>query len=237
MCAPGKLFNVNICHKLFRITNANIHNLKSFEKAPILKNKLTLVIPKRSFFGWFKRPSKNQLKIADNVPDEYILIYRNTMDRYIFFAQLITTLSAFIIIVSSIIKHDLTNMELDFSSWTYPPRQTENEIYVYVAAFTCLVVILQVLVSRLPIRIYNLPQQKKYIFVIYGNYPFTQKKLTTKVGEIASLPETGISPWKNDRYIIKNQQTLILLDKYFRRPADLYIMLGVQRDPDVDEKE
>lgn len=237
LCASGKLLKYNLNHKVLQpFRSVNIRNIHSV-KEPILKNKCLFCVPKRNFYGLFRKKTMQQLKIKDDVPDQYILIYRSMMDKYIFLAQIITSVTAFIVIVTTIIKNDYLNVELDTSLFKSQPRQTENEMYVYVATFAIIVAVLQVMVSRLPIRIYNLPQQKNYIFVFRGNYPLTHRKAVCKAGDVIPIPESGILPWNDARYLIKHQQKLILLDKYFRRPADLYIMIGVQKDPDVDEKE
>lgn len=234
MCASGKLLNLK--HKiLVSFSSVNIRNINSIKKDIILKNKFSCA-SKRNFYTFFRRETKEQLKVKDDVPDQYNLIYRSTMDRYILFAQIITTVTAFIATVTTIITYDFSNSQLDFSNFKSHPREVEGEIYVYMTAFIAIVVILQVMISRLPIRIYNLPQQKKYIFIFYGNYPFTKRKVVCKIGDVFPLSTTGILPWKEGRYLINNEQKVILVDKYFRRPADLYIMLGVQRDPDVDEE-
>ncbi|XP_018565100.1 uncharacterized protein LOC108906350 [Anoplophora glabripennis] len=237
LCASGRLLKSNFKHKILQsFSYVNIRNINSIKRELIFKSK-SFYVPKRNFYRLFRRETKEQLKIKDEVPDQYTLIYRSTMDRYILYAQIITTFTALIAIVTTIVKHDFSNPQLDFSEFRTHPREVDNEIYVYMTAFITIVVILQVMISRLPIRIYNLPQQKKYIFVFHGNYPFSKRKLVCKIGDVVPLPETGVLPWKDGRYLIKNEQKLILVDRYFRRPADLYIMLGVQRDPDVDENE
>lgn len=236
LCTSGRLLKSNLKHKsVHPFNSANICNINSV-KDPVFKNKFFFSIPKRNFYGLFRRDTKERLKIKDNVPDQYILIYRSTMDKYILYAQIITNVTAFIAIVSAIIKHDFSNTKIDPSLFKSQVRQIENEMYVYIGVFVAIVAILQVMISRLPIRIYNLPQQKKYIFVFYGNYPLTHRKVTCKAGDVMPFSESGIMPWRNEQYFIKNEQKVILIDKYFRRSADLYIMLGVQRDPDVDDK-
>nr|CAI5838004.1 unnamed protein product [Callosobruchus analis] len=187
---------------------------------------------RRSLFRFFKRPKKEELKIKDNIPDHYKLIYRNAMQRYIWFSQVITSTSAVIVGVSTIIKTDFVKYE-DASLMT----QISGEMFVYMATFITVLVVLQLMIHRIPIRIYYLPQQKKYIMIFFGGHPLSSRRVVCKAGDVVQLPVTGLLPWKECSFEIKNKQKVILFDNYFRRPGDLHVLLGIQEDPDADNSD
>lgn len=186
---------------------------------------------KRTFYSFWRKPSIEELRVKDKVPDQYKLIYKNSMDNYLLSTQIITTLSAAIVglclIVSDGIPYQLDNKA----------AAPDNSSIIFITAFALVVVLLQVLLSKIPVRIYSFPQKKKYLFVFYGNMPLTQKTFTCKVGDLIES-SGGITPWKNSRYLLKSgnqRMTIFLLDDFFRRPADLFIMMGLQPDPDTED--
>ncbi|CAH1986380.1 unnamed protein product [Acanthoscelides obtectus] len=209
-----------------------LSTIKNQRNIPFLRRRTLEVTSRRSLFSLFRRPKKEELKIKDNVPDEYMLIYRNRMDRYLMYTQLITSASAAFIVIYTTIKVDyLTRGD------TSQLPVVSTEAYFYMAAFVTAIVILQIMMYRTPLRIYYLPQQKKYTMIFYGSYPFSYRRVFCKGGEVVKLPVTGVSPWKECMYEIKNKQKIILLDDYFRRPGDLFVLMGEQEDPDADHND
>nr|CAH7752092.1 unnamed protein product [Callosobruchus chinensis] len=184
---------------------------------------------RRSLFRFVKRPKKEELKIKDNIPDQYKLIYRNPMHRYIWFAQVITSATAVIVGLVTIIKTDFVRYEDAFQT-----PEISGEAIVYMASFIAVLVVLQLMIHRIPIRIYYLPQQKNYIMIFFGSHPFTSRRVICKAGDVVQLPIATLVPWKESSFEIKNKQKVILFDEYFRRPGDLHVLLGIQDDPDAD---
>lgn len=231
-----KFLEVNLKPKLSTVINRLKFHTNSYSKIQILKNRNPRFLSKRCFTKWFKKTKQAELKIIDNIPDSYELIYRSTLERYIFYTQLGTSITTVIIVLTVILLYGSPKSELTFYGNTeHKPSSDVEDIHLYVAFFFTGVVLLQLLISRLPLRIYYLSQQKKYIFIFPSNLPFQSKRLLCKIGEVEKLPLTGILPWKDARFKIKNEHMAIMVEENFKTPADLYIMLGVQRDPNSDE--
>ncbi|KAJ8922146.1 hypothetical protein NQ315_004081 [Exocentrus adspersus] len=237
ICASTRLLSFALKRSNLQILKANIYNKYNSKVEPLFRSPIRFSVPKRNFFQYFRRAkaTPEELKIKDNVPDQYALIYRCKMERYLLYTQVVTVVCATVVSLCLIIRYDFSDIHYDYSDWKTPHRQVKNEYFVYLGSLITLVVFLQIVVSRLPVRIYNLAQQKKYILVFYGNLPFSTKRAICNVGDIVPLPEIEVLPWGQDRYMLKNKRNLIIFEQYFRKPADLYIMLGVQKDPDADE--
>lgn len=198
--------------------------------APILNPKKRNFVFHRTFFQFFKKPSVNTLKEMDGIPPEYILIYRNAMDKYVLSAQIVSTLSA-IIVCAVVLFHSQWEFELNTQKWRLDSQPTpgESEGFIYASVFVTLCVLLHLVVAKMPIRIYNYPRRQKYVFIFYGTLPTTKKRLVCKINEIIKLEENGLLPWKDSRYEIVQKQKIIMLEHFFRKPSDLNIMLGYEK--------
>lgn len=194
-------------------------------------------LPRCTFYTWFARKSESQLKIADNVPKDYKLIYKTTFDNYLMGCQLLS--SVLIAIVGCTILLNPNFNDVPNESSKSKARATDNEAMVYLTCFVIFVIILQQMIARIPIRIYNHSETKPYIFVLFGNLPFTKKHLVCTVNEISKMEVKGVFPWKDCRYKITKEEhdhNILLWDYYFRKPADFNILLGYQKDDDDDYK-
>ncbi|XP_060519365.1 uncharacterized protein LOC132697765 [Cylas formicarius] len=234
------MFPVGRSNLLFRIINEVNSNCKyhSIQRLNCLSNLKNLPVIKRNFFNLFRKPSKNQLRLKDKVPDGYELIYRNIADRYIFLCQLVNGVTILVVGVVTMLDLDQAQ-KLQFNpndQLKVAHKQTAKEIVVYISVFIVIYVILQLLVSQVPVRVYCCPKSQKYLSIFYGNLPFTMRRLQFQVGDVKQASNNFMKlPWTEYQYEIKDQQKIILLEQYFRRPADLFIMLGTQRDPDVEK--
>lgn len=193
---------------------------------------------KRNFYNLWRKSSIEELKIKDNIPISYKLIYKNRLDTYLLFTQIITTSTATLMALFFMFSDD--GVTLKRSGEKLNRRHFENDDLVFITIFFLLVVLLQSILIKMPVRIYNHPQKKHYTLVFYGNIPFTQRSCTCKAGELFEYyTDRGhVLPWNDSTYVLKtqtDQKKLYLIERYFQRPADLYIMMGVQSDPDVDE--
>lgn len=197
--------------------------------------------PAKRFFytNLLKKPSIPGLKKNDGIPQNYLMIYKLGFDRYLIGCQLCLCLSIAFLTVYVVINSDVEEYTSSFTQMRTPVRRTENEKYVYFTVFVIFLTSLNILLSRLPVRIYRRPKTGEYTIVTYGMLPRSKKYLHCKPGQVVKLEESGILPWKDSRYNViigVRESTVILLDYYFRRPADLNIMLGFQRD-DIEEEE
>ncbi|EFA12317.1 hypothetical protein TcasGA2_TC004218 [Tribolium castaneum] len=189
----------------------------------------------RSLYLWTK-PSQRDLKIADDIPDTYDLIYRNTMGRYVLGAQIITLLAGGAVLLGYALLSEYEHFEGEVTKWSPTSRATDDQEVIYAAFFVLFAISIQTMIRRVPIRIYKVPQTPKYISINYG--PFGKQRFSFKRGEVFHGKETGFLPWKENRYVVqtkKVKRNLIMLETYFRKPADMNIMLGEQKDPDLEE--
>lgn len=180
------------------------------------------------------RRSPSTLKKNDKIPAECTLVYRTTFDKYIIGCQWITTTLAAILVCQIVFSKDFINSP-SYEQFENKPRVTNNEAYIYMFTFIGFILILHLMITRIPVRIYNYPDTKRYIFVFYGNLPLSKKHVMCAAKELVKVEEQGIVPWKDSRYkIIKQGQPetdVLLWDHYFRKPSDMNIMLGYEKDP------
>lgn len=188
-----------------------------------------------SYFNFSRKSGTNYYRIKDNVSDQYELIYRNGMHRYFLFAQIISSVS--VIGVSVMYMWESEVKAPKFENWKMVPKTFESDTYLILSAFILLNTVLQLALFKCPIRIYNNPNNDKYIMIFYKYIPFRTSRLSCKVRDITKLEETGILPWKNSSYQIQDSRTIIMLDNFFRKPADLNIMLGYQKHTVDNDKD
>lgn len=224
--------------QICRVISNNLKNSSTIFRYGICCSKVlpksqgVTFLQKRNFFGFLKKPSIEELKIKDEVPDYYKLIYKNKMSNYLLLAQLTTSTSAVIVALVFMFTY---NKETQKSTQLGNTYLESDDVFIYFAVFATFVALLQILLSKTPIRIYNYPQKKKYVLVYYGNFPFTQKTATCKAGQLIELPENNFFPSQYLVDVERHPHKIYLIEHWFHRPADLYIMLGVQRDPEADE--
>lgn len=193
-------------------------------------------VQNRSFFTFFKRTKLRDIKINDNIPDEYKLIYRSTLERYLILGQVATTLTAFTAGVMLVAKLNQESVQLEDSErhermkpLYNKARPVDNEIYVYFTVLVGIILSIQVISGKAPVRIYNYPRREEYVMIFNGTLPFTKRKLVCKAGEVFHIPQNSYMPWKESLYEIYRKQEIILMEDSFKRPADLHVMMGIQR--------
>ncbi|KRT83943.1 hypothetical protein AMK59_29 [Oryctes borbonicus] len=186
---------------------------------------------KYSFLRFFGKESMEKIKEKDNVPDVYQLIYRNTMSKYLLTAQIFSIALAGFVCVNLIVSQA---GDVLYDTWRTTPGAVKNEVYVYMTVIILISVTMQLFVARMPLRIYHYPKQNQYTMISYGALPGTTRRLTYGLNELTRL-ESGVLPWTESSYEIKDQRKVILIEKYFRTPADLNIMLGYQKPPEDED--
>lgn len=151
------------------------------------------------------------------------------MSNYIYTAQYVSGLS---IVIGSIIFIKIFNTRNNYKIVeSIIPTQNSTvdnnlELLIFSSTFVIINIFLCYFVSKFPIRIYFNENTKTYMGFMLGFLPKTKKSINFKVGDIISKEKSGILPWKQFEYRIKNGQNIILLEQYFRRPQDMNIMLG-----------
>ncbi|CAG9767982.1 unnamed protein product [Ceutorhynchus assimilis] len=202
---------------------------------------------KRTYFWIFKRLTKREIRLADKPPPEYELIYRCTVDNYFlviqYFGFFAVATVGFIALLGAhrfymppsprddlyigdreILGQDPINVNSDETSWL-------------LAAFMTVYCCIYFFVARTPVRIYYYPQRQKYLLYFYGAIPKQVKKLKLKPGELDHCESFfKSSPIAGHTYALKETgRKIILVDDYFRTTGDLYVLLGMQKDPNVTD--
>lgn len=211
--------NINLC---FKNVNA-LRNVKVNSQQ----------IREKSFIRFFAKESVQSLKERDNVPDVFELIYRNKMSGYLRAAQIFSSICGSAVCLKLVLSNSW-QITLDTDDWAQKPGSNKNDMYVYLWLFITFCVSMQFFVARMPLRIYNYPKQDEYLMIFYGPFPTMTRRLSCKAKEITKQ-DAGILPWTESTYEVKNKTRVILIEHYFRRPADWNIMLGYQKNPENDE--
>lgn len=202
----------------------------SFMKKTIICTKQPL---KRNFYTWFARRSTATLKKNDKIPEEYKLIYRTTFDKYLVIGQWLTTSMVAILGYCVVVDEDVIDIK-SYDQFENKPRTTKNEAYIYLTTFIAFIIALHLMITRIPVRIYNHADSRCYIFVFHGHLPLSKKHVTCTVNELTKVEEKGILPWRDCRYKIiregRTENDVLLFDYYFRKPSDLNVLLGYEKD-------
>lgn len=115
-----------------------------------------------------------------------------------------------------------------------PAAFTDNSEIIYMTALIAFTIALQRLILKVPIRIYKSPQSARYVFVTRGLLPYSRKYFTCGANELRKVEGTAtVIPWKEISYVVVSgdeRRTVVLMDYYFKRPADLNILLGYQKE-------
>ncbi|XP_065074173.1 uncharacterized protein LOC135698200 [Ochlerotatus camptorhynchus] len=160
----------------------------------------------------------------DKVPEEYRIIYRAPMEYYLSACNFVTSFSFAAIsgITAYGYLHNYHTMsvpfELDYGSLT----ANENDLLIFLGFFFIANIAIRIMVNRYVLRVYR--SDEDYIAIFEGHLPFTRKQFSFKKGSVESVPEGGIVPWQDARYMI-NEKPVLLLDSYFRTPSELFNML------------
>ncbi|XP_068082270.1 uncharacterized protein [Anabrus simplex] len=210
----------------------NSTNLSSISAYPACISKVKLLPPysvplqikSRTTVTSTSRSTEDKLKVKDGIPTDYELIYRAPMNSYVIAAQgfssvlssLFIALGAFEYIHGeSGDRHVIIN---DVSI-----IQTNEQILMLIAVFVIANVSLQIFALKYPIRIYK-NKMNSFIAVYVGYIPFKTRQVEFKAGNVIRLPPSGVMPWGMCWFKIKDKNS-ILLEHYFRKPADLHSML------------
>nr|XP_022917277.1 uncharacterized protein LOC111426785 [Onthophagus taurus] len=179
------------------------------------------------------KDTANTFRIHDNIPAHYELIYRIKLAKYIFWAQVASTIIVGIVLIS--VLYNETPQNINTHDWSQEVRlHLNNEEIIYLSAILGICVILNFFVAKLPVRVYYYKRNKQYIAVRYGNILNKIKKMHFQRNDVVKLPESGFLPWKGDWYHIRNQTNVILFETSFRAPSDQSILLGYQNDDEDD---
>ena len=178
------------------------------------------------FSKLFEPKSERKLKIFDDVPDHYELVYNILMRKFLLPAQYVLPfMTAFCVSLLFVTPPAQPSME----------PFIEHEYYLmYVFATVAFTAGLHYIIQQFPVRIYRDPQRGSYVFVLYGFLPHTYKTLRCKAGEVKKLDESSYALMHRYIYTIRDSKRILLLENHFKRPIDMDIMLGETEENDED---
>lgn len=215
-----------ICSKFNNLsTNATIISIK-LVRSTIVKSKGQCRLYNTRYSSLTEK-----FKAIDNVPEHFNLIYRNRMKNYLTIAQVCSVFGIAATTLLVMFKEDSTEVDMDFAT---KPKHYKDELVFFMTIIFGMGVMLQSLVYKCPIRIYNYPQKEKYIMVFYRSLPMLTRNIKCQVAEVTKLADNNVIPWGKNQYEINKQQKVILVHSYFRRPVDLQILLGEQPNDEVE---
>ncbi|XP_018333859.1 uncharacterized protein LOC108742980 [Agrilus planipennis] len=186
-------------------------------------------ICRRMFYSLFKRPTMEELQLSDKVPEQFVLIYNNRMKNYLLYGHFTIYLCIAMFIIVVLLKNGSSFKSDNKAGST--SKLFEQDQLIFLSALITFAVIVQSLILRMPVRIYNNPKTNHYAFIYYGLIPNNKRKLFCKLSDIIKQEEKGLLPWKDSRFIIKERDNVILIHEFFRTPSDLNIILGYEKPP------
>ncbi|XP_055535228.1 uncharacterized protein LOC129724381 isoform X3 [Wyeomyia smithii] len=167
---------------------------------------------------------EERYRLKDNIPHDYRIIYRAPMEYYLSACNFVTSFSfaamSGITAYAYLRNYNITAVPFDVEYG--PLTANESDLMLFLGFFLIANVVIRIVVNRYPLRIYR--SSEKYFAVFEGYLPFTRKKLLFQKGEVWPVPQGGIVPWQDARYKI-NDKPVLLLEDYFRTPAELNAML------------
>lgn len=168
---------------------------------------------------------ESRYKKHDQVPNNYSLVYRVTVDNYLRACKHISTASAVACLGLLGYRHFVDpEHPYNFDLQIGPLVSSQTELYVFTAAFVLLTVVIRVTLHRLPSRIYK--DANKYIAVFHETIPFVKHQIQFNAGQVRQAPQTGFLPWKDSRYFVNNRRC-ILIQECFRAQVELDNMMRV----------
>lgn len=226
--------NSKLCNHLLRTSLNQIKLQRTL--TPIIryhiftKSKITSKCDKRSIYDWFRKPSESEYRFKDKIAPDYKLVYNTTMDKYLLLGQLVTGILGGTLGVAAVLTGDVKFPKPN------EPQQLEmnGEFILYATALIVCVVAIQRIIAKVPIRIYKSEITKQYVFVKRGVLPFSKKYFTCTANQLRKVEGgTPIIPWNDNTYKLvqkHDERIMVLLEHCFKRPADLNILLGYQKE-------
>lgn len=181
--------------------------------------------------SFFKASPKRSLllKQKDQIPKDFSLIYKAPMEDYMKYGYPVTLL-IFLMAPSIMMYHFYKNGKIFM--YRKEVRELvfldpEKELWFFAAAITlCTVGILAVL-FKYPVRLYKRHDQQEYIAMFLSAVPMRVRKFQYTHAAQTQFRNPFYFFVPNCHYILGRKKKAILMAPYFRTPADLCEMLGM----------
>ncbi|KAB0796814.1 hypothetical protein PPYR_10875 [Photinus pyralis] len=204
--------------------------LSVLKRVPVFKPKN--VTTRTYFLKFFKRPSDAEVKIRDKIPSYFDVIYKNGMSKYLLLTR-ICTFGIVLCLCAGALYINLfapatTTKVIEWGNEQRKPQ--EEHLYVLLSGLLVICVVLHILVNTMPIRIYNFAEKGQYVFIFYGLLPTSRRAVFCKLNEVRKVESSSpLLPWRDHKFVIDKKCKVIMLEEYFRLPADYNILLGYQK--------
>ncbi|KAL1501702.1 hypothetical protein ABEB36_006984 [Hypothenemus hampei] len=215
--------------------------------ASIKPKQIEYQIFKRNYFWIFKRRSNREIRVKDEPPVSYDLIYRCPFDNLLLSYQYIAFFAASAVgayIVYKSIQEKEENVEknrqifqggsLDFKGFTYNDRDT----ILITTIFGIFFILCQMLLSRIPVRIYRSPNRRNHVIYTLKTLPGNLNKLHLPTGNLLVTAKGTPLFGQDTTYEVKmTGEKFILYEQYFKRPLDMNILLFGEKNIDEEHDE
>lgn len=149
----------------------------------------------------------------DEVSANFKLIYRAPMYNYVLASHSMVVFGPLLMVVGFLARVGLKG---------YFP--VDLELVIWTSAFVAFNFSVLRILSMYVLRIYS-DENGSYIMVKSGTFPSQISKYSYSEGQLQKLEPTGYLPWQFSRFTLDGKKSIIL-DYYFRKPSDLFAMLG-----------
>lgn len=217
------------------------HTLGKFNSKILLTTEIRTQ-PKRNYFWIFKKRTNRELRLVDNPPESCELVYRCTMDNMFYSFQHLGFYTAALLCLGVLIESSkIENIpleerdEVELTPSGHVAISAENQTHIMLGAFFFAYCVILWFMTRVPVRIYYHPGTGKYWMYLYKAFPSKVKIIKVGPGDLKESPGAMFNLWKYDMYEFeKSGENFLLLEEYFKYPADLYVMLGQQPERGAD---
>ncbi|PSN29962.1 hypothetical protein C0J52_23560 [Blattella germanica] len=174
-----------------------------------------------------------RLKLADNIPKEYELVYRAPMISYVKVAQTVSSISVLMLTAVAFYKIYINKaitfpIVIRFDTSVLGDFATDVGTFIFlISSFMLFNVSIYAITLRYPHRIYYNATAKEYICILTGLLPSQFRKLNFNKGEVIRQFTiiSSLLPWRDAIFKI-GKKTVFLVENGFRTPADFSTMMS-----------
>ncbi|KAH8413603.1 hypothetical protein KR222_001619, partial [Zaprionus bogoriensis] len=184
--------------------------------------------------NWHRSTSgdvERNLLRADNLSQNYQLIYRAPLGDYLAWTKNIST--ATVTLLSLIAGYQLASA----SSFTGIAKQiqiaslvsNETDLYYFTVGFVLINLAIRVFIARYPLRIYKTNTTNcRYVAVFSSQLPTGTVKHSFERGQISEY-RNWLNPWSNIMFKLNQRSSMLLID-YFKTPHEFHMLFEAEKE-------
>lgn len=185
--------------------------------------------PRLKFINKIIKPvTEEALKRADKINAAFQLVYKAPMDKYVLALSIAccVTTAGLGLLGFQVFTDNLTLDDLQQRT-TFGEKVTvstgKNDLVMFIVGLIGFNLMMSIMIRRYPIRIWK--NGENYVVVFEGHIPSVRRQFPFLKGQVEPMPPKGILPWKDSRFLINGQKT-IMLEQYFKTPSELHHMIN-----------